>query len=89
MKSESHLVFAGGLVWWDPLATKAAAVDSMDYRSYSSGPSSIEMTSYALLTYVAAGDVAKAKKIAMWITKKRGSNGGFQGTQVTSQPCIS
>lgn len=47
-----------------------------------SSPSSVEMSSYALLTYVHSSDVSKAKPIAMWLTKQRGASGGFHGTQV-------
>ena len=47
-----------------------------------SSPSSVEMCSYALLTYLHMSDINKAKPVAMWLTKQRGASGGYHGTQV-------
>ncbi|XP_076468190.1 CD109 antigen-like [Babylonia areolata] len=44
---------------------------------------SIEMTSYALLTYMVRGDVAGALPIVRWLTMQRGPQGGFISTQDT------
>ncbi|CAL1545212.1 unnamed protein product [Lymnaea stagnalis] len=43
----------------------------------------IEMTSYALLTYAARGNIVSGKSIMQWITEQRNSNGGFSSTQDT------
>ncbi|XP_076467680.1 LOW QUALITY PROTEIN: CD109 antigen-like [Babylonia areolata] len=43
----------------------------------------IEMTSYALLTYMVRGDVAGALPIVRWLTMQRGPQGGFISTQDT------
>ncbi|XP_067935245.1 CD109 antigen-like [Watersipora subatra] len=57
-----------GLVWWQ-----------------GSGPSaSVEMTSYALLTYVKRNDLAMAKGVALWLTETRNSAGGYHSTQDTT-----
>nr|UIO57926.1 thioester-containing protein 4 [Biomphalaria glabrata] len=43
----------------------------------------IEMTSYALLTYAARGNIVAGKSIMQWLTEQRNSNGGFSSTQDT------
>lgn len=55
------------------------------YDTYDTTPgtSSVEMTSYALLTYIARGDEDKAKPVADWLTKGRLSTGGYGSTQVS------
>ena len=43
----------------------------------------VEMTAYALLTYVAMGDVASAMPVVKWLSQQRNSLGGFSSTQVS------
>ncbi|XP_066270898.1 C3 and PZP-like alpha-2-macroglobulin domain-containing protein 8 [Branchiostoma lanceolatum] len=43
----------------------------------------VEMTAYALLTYVAMGDVASAMPVVKWLSQQRNSLGGFSSTQDT------
>ncbi|XP_063696587.1 CD109 antigen-like isoform X3 [Culicoides brevitarsis] len=43
----------------------------------------VEMTSYALLAYIAAGQEAAAFPILKWLVGQRNENGGFQSTQDT------
>lgn len=42
----------------------------------------IEMTSYALLTYIAMDDIAGALPVAKWLLGQRNPQGGFISTQV-------
>ena len=42
----------------------------------------IEMTAYAMLTFLLKKDVAKAVPIVRWLTSQRGPQGGFISTQV-------
>ncbi|XP_078666355.1 C3 and PZP-like alpha-2-macroglobulin domain-containing protein 8 isoform X2 [Branchiostoma floridae x Branchiostoma belcheri] len=43
----------------------------------------VEMTAYALLTYVAMGDVASAMPVVKWLSQQRNNLGGFSSTQDT------
>lgn len=53
------------------------------YRPYHGPPSGdIEMTAYALLTYIKMGDIPGAARIAKWMTHQRGAFGGYGSTQV-------
>lgn len=42
----------------------------------------VEMTAYALLTYLQRGLVTEALPIMRWMVSQRNSNGGFASTQV-------
>lgn len=42
----------------------------------------IEMTSYALLTFVARGDLTNAYPVIRWLVSQRDPKGGFISTQV-------
>ena len=70
----------GGLVWWDK--PEAAAKKSAGSSYYKAGPSTVETTSYALLSYVLKSDIPKAKPVAMWLIESRSSSGGYFSTQV-------
>ena len=56
--------------------------------SYSQAPAAdIEMTSYALMTYVLLAEddpsmIGEAMPIVRWLTKQRNALGGFTSTQV-------
>ena len=59
--------------WWNPYL-RAPAAD-------------IEMTSYALMTYVLLAEddpslIGEAMPIVRWLTKQRNAQGGFASTQV-------
>ena len=61
--------------WWSPYY-RAPAAD-------------IEMTAYALLTYVLLADddsslIGQAMPIVRWLTKQRNALGGFASTQVST-----
>jgi len=49
----------------------------------------IEMTAYALLTYVRRRDFTTAASIAKWIVSQRNSRGGFSTTQVMNGHSVS
>ncbi len=50
---------------------------------YTPPPADVEMTSYALLTYVARNDLDRAIPVARWIMAQRSDTGGFSSTQDT------
>ncbi|EAT47037.1 AAEL001794-PA, partial [Aedes aegypti] len=52
-------------------------------RYWDSKPVDIEVAGYALLSYVAAGDLLHATPIMRWLNKQRYGLGGFPGTQDT------
>ncbi|PIK40231.1 hypothetical protein BSL78_22928 [Apostichopus japonicus] len=58
--------------------------DDYWYRPYHGPPSSeVEMTSYALLTYLEMDDIPGASSIAKWMTHQRNPFGGYGSTQDT------
>ncbi|MFH4985017.1 hypothetical protein AB6A40_011726 [Gnathostoma spinigerum] len=46
-------------------------------------PADVEVTSYALLTYMVMGDTARGMPIVRWLSAQRNALGGFSSTQVT------
>lgn len=71
-----------GLIYWEE-EKEPVTNNEYGYSAYArGGPSTVEMTSYALLMYIARDDVAKAKPVAMWLTEARSSSGGYYSTQV-------
>ena len=76
----------GGQTWWMSKesgdSTPTIIEGDIMIPEPSSSPSSVEMCSYALLTYLHMSDINKAKPVAMWLTKQRGASGGYHGTQV-------
>ena len=71
---------AGEHRWWK----KAPEGDADNPWSGLAGSNSVdvEMTSYALLTYLQRGLVEKALPVMQWLIAQRNSNGGFASTQV-------
>jgi len=66
--------------WWE------SPLESLRNTSHWYGktrPLDIEMTSYALLTYVERGRTTEALPILRWLMRQRNSQGGFQSTQDT------
>lgn len=52
-------------------------------KQYMKGTASdVEMTSYALLTYVDQNKIAEALPVVKWLLTQRNRNGGFYSTQV-------
>jgi len=75
----------GGLKYWQ--------IDSAESSSYSARwrppylaaqSNAIEMTSYALLTYVRRNDLSSAIPILKWLVSKQNDLGGYSSTQVRS-----
>ncbi|CAD5206260.1 unnamed protein product [Bursaphelenchus okinawaensis] len=50
---------------------------------YQARPVDVEMTAYALLTYMIRNDMNKALPLVRWLTSQRNSQGGFSSTQDT------
>ncbi|KAK2582524.1 hypothetical protein KPH14_004819 [Odynerus spinipes] len=76
---QSKALTEDDLKWW----SKPIAKD--DKNPWHSLPQSVdvEMTSYALLTYLQQNLVADAIPIMKWLVKQRNSEGGFASTQDT------
>lgn len=53
------------------------------WRNFKSDPIAVEVTSYALLTYLERGLVQDALPIMRWLVTQRNSQGGFASTQDT------
>lgn len=72
-----------GSVHW---STKVGADKPKDTNQYfyQPRPVDVEMTSYALLTYMSLGDTERGLPIVRWLTAQRNSLGGFSSTQVRS-----
>ncbi|XP_046828737.1 CD109 antigen-like isoform X3 [Vespa crabro] len=76
---QSKALTEDDIKWW----SKPIAKD--DKNPWHSLPSSVdvEMTSYALLTYLRRNLVAESIPIMKWLVKQRNSEGGFASTQDT------
>ncbi|KAK3922691.1 CD109 antigen [Frankliniella fusca] len=77
---ESKARSDGELKWWN--RTLPAAEDKNPWHTRPNALS-VEMTSYALLTYLQRGLVADAMPILHWLLAQRNANGGFVSTQDT------
>ncbi|XP_059473013.1 CD109 antigen-like isoform X2 [Neocloeon triangulifer] len=53
------------------------------WRQYRTDPIAVEMTSYALMTYLERGLVKDSLPILKWLISQRNSQGGFESTQDT------
>ncbi|VDM23426.1 unnamed protein product [Toxocara canis] len=80
---ESHKVEdSDGSVHWTAKAGGDKTKDTQRYF-YQPRPVDVEMTSYALLTYMLNDDVEKGLPIVRWLTAQRNALGGFSSTQDT------
>ncbi|XP_022083908.1 CD109 antigen-like isoform X2 [Acanthaster planci] len=68
--------------WVDP-ATADEQVDGWFCYYYPPPSADIEMTGYALLTYLARNEIARAAPVARWLTDQRNEYGGYGSTQDT------
>lgn len=75
---ESKASMEGDIKWWSKPIAK------YDKNPWHSLPRSVdvEMTSYALLTYLRRNLFAESMPIMKWLVKQRNSEGGFASTQV-------
>lgn len=80
---EAHQIVGadGGVHWAAKKEFKGGSQPSPDY--FQSQPADIEMSSYALLTYMLLEDKERALPIVRWLTAQRNSLGGFSSTQDT------
>lgn len=71
------LALLGGELFW-------SAVDNQQSNYYHyKAPADVEMTGYALMSYLKRKEHADAMKIVKWLSKQRNSFGGFTSTQVS------
>lgn len=76
-----HLFFPDGHKWWKRAERKSDAKNP-----WAQEPNSVdvEMTSYALLTYLQRGLLEDALPILSWLVSQQNDQGGFASTQVCS-----
>uniref|UniRef100_A0A914DPR9 Uncharacterized protein n=1 Tax=Acrobeloides nanus TaxID=290746 RepID=A0A914DPR9_9BILA len=81
---EKHQVTGsdGSIHWSSKVGDKPKTGDTTQYF-YQPRPVDVEMTAYALLTYMALGDTEKGLPIVRWLTSQRNAYGGFSSTQDT------
>lgn len=70
--------------WED--TTKEAPKDTSTWYWNQPRPANVEMTGYALLTYMEKNQIADGLPIIRWLASKRNSLGGFSSTQVYLRP---
>jgi CD109 antigen len=74
----------GDLKYWEPKKIEIPANETL-YRPWvpRTKPVSVEMTSYALLTYLLDGELENALPVGKWLLAQRSEKGGFISTQDT------
>jgi len=78
-----HSCATGGMRYWTEGSGDESTIKPLWWRPYYAPRSNdIEMTSYALLTYVRRNEVAMAAPIMKWIASKQNELGGYSSTQV-------
>ncbi|KAG0723946.1 CD109 antigen [Chionoecetes opilio] len=78
-KLESRATVMENEKWWESEALNKKTVETMvDTR-----PLDVEMTGYALLTYVERGLIQDSLPVMRWMVKQRNEHGGFMSTQDT------
>ena len=77
------LFVSDGLMYWHRDTPEASSISIRWRPPYKQASANdIEMTSYALLTYVKRDDVASALPILKWLISKQNDLGGYSSTQV-------
>ncbi|KAK2720960.1 hypothetical protein QYM36_004745 [Artemia franciscana] len=79
LESKKNTSMEGKLYWSREIDEEAMK----NPRNLLTKPVDIEMTAYALLTYIHRGLVPEALPIMKWLVSKRNSQGGFESTQDT------
>ncbi|GFN92957.1 hypothetical protein PoB_001946300 [Plakobranchus ocellatus] len=76
---------AEGFTYWEPARSETQFGDHNIPYWYKRKPGAlaVEVTSYALLTFLARGDVSTATSIVGWLLQQRNSHGAFVSTQDT------
>ncbi|RUS87187.1 hypothetical protein EGW08_005027 [Elysia chlorotica] len=74
-----------GFTYWNGAASETEFGDEKVPYWYQRKPGAlaVEVTSYALLTYLARGDISTATSIVGWLLQQRNSHGAFVSTQDT------
>jgi CD109 antigen len=76
---DSRATFEDGKKWW----SKPVPKDDKNPWYSLSRSADVEMTSYALLTYLRRDQLSDATSIMKWLVKQRNVEGGFSSTQVS------
>uniref|UniRef100_A0A915JB84 Uncharacterized protein n=1 Tax=Romanomermis culicivorax TaxID=13658 RepID=A0A915JB84_ROMCU len=69
-----------GLMYWKKAESKMDDIKT-PYWYDKPPPAEVEMTSYALLTYLLRGDVSGALPLVRWLVGQQNAQGGFSSTQ--------
>jgi CD109 antigen len=77
-KLDNRSVKKNGFTYWE----KKSESDNMETHS-SPNSLNVEMTAYALLSYINFGNQTEAFPILRWLISQRNENGGFSSTQDT------
>mgnify|MGYP002803887076 FL=1 len=74
-----------GQIFWSARNDKHASTEKQTvYHNYLHSPADVEMTGYALMTYLKRNELIKdVSKIVKWLSKRRNQFGGFLSTQDT------
>lgn len=75
-------LFKDGSVHWTAKVGGDKTKDTQQYF-YQPRPVDVEMSSYALLTYMLNDDTEKGLPVVRWLTSQRNALGGFSSTQVS------
>uniref|UniRef100_A0A914W004 Uncharacterized protein n=1 Tax=Plectus sambesii TaxID=2011161 RepID=A0A914W004_9BILA len=79
---EKHQISDDAGIHWSDKVGEETPKDTNQYF-YQPKPVDVEMTSYALLTYMTLGDTDKGLPVVRWLTAQRNAFGGFSSTQDT------
>ncbi len=74
----------GGQIFWSGRNDKSVPTEvPTDYSGYQPPPADVEMTGYALMSYLKRKEMLEdVTKIVKWLSKQRNEYGGFSSTQV-------
>ena len=77
-------LISDGLIFWSARNDKLVATEEpTDYFAEKLRPADVEMTGYALMSYLKRKEQPKdIMKIVKWLSKQRNYYGGFSSTQV-------
>jgi len=78
----------GSHKWWETVKSEKDVAAEQEAKIYhpwrrTTKPSGVEMTAYAMLTFLSRGERSATFPIAKWLLSQRNENGGFISTQDT------
>ena len=81
---DNFVRFLGGQLFWSAAEAEPEPNNNyFDYKYYQRPPADVEMTAYALMSYIKRKEsIEHVLKIVKWLSKQRNNYGGFSSTQV-------